>query len=51
MWTGPEGFRRNDLPEASHARHLRGFDDEVRIEGEEHNEDDSDDTNNQANQE
>jgi hypothetical protein len=51
MRAGPEGLRGNDLPKASHARHLRGFDNEVRIEGEESNEDHSDEANDQAKQE
>jgi hypothetical protein len=45
-----EGLRRNDLSKAAHTRHLRRFDNEVRIEGEESNEDRSGEANNQAKQ-
>jgi hypothetical protein len=51
MQAGPEGLRGNDLPKASQARHLRGFDNEVRIDGDESKEDHSADANNQAKQE
>ena len=51
MRTGSEGRCRGDLPKPAHTRHLRGFDNEVRIEGEESNEDHGDDANNQAKQE
>ena len=51
MRAGPDGLRCNDLPKAAYARHFGGFDNEIRIEGEESNEDHSDDANDQAEQE
>jgi hypothetical protein len=50
MRTGPEGLGRDDLSEAAHTRHLRRFDNEVRIECEESNQAHRDENNNQAKQ-
>ena len=51
MGTRSEGLRRDDLPKSTHGGHLRGFDNEVRIQGEEGNEEHCDDANDQAEQE
>src|SRR5580692_8051275 len=51
MRAGPDRLRRNDLPKAAYARHFRRFDHEIRVEGEESNEDYNDDANDQAEQE
>ena len=50
MQTGPKGLGRDDLPKASHPRHFRGFDNEVRVDSEESNQKHSDEADNQAKQ-
>jgi hypothetical protein len=50
MRTRPEGLGRNDLSKPAHTRHLRRFDNEVRIEGEESNQAYCGEDNNQAKQ-
>ena len=50
MRTRSEGYRRNDLPKSAHPRHLCRLDNEIRIEGEENNEERCREANNQAKQ-
>jgi hypothetical protein len=51
MKAGPKGLLGYDLPKTAHTGHLSGLDYEVRIEGEDANNDHNNDANDQAKQE